>query len=208
MVFGFGRKAKFEKELHELKALVVSQSILFAGGVTEEAEGLAAFSALPRTYDRCFSSVAPPKSDTTLFNQINLFLGAFGFFWHAIDRYSFRKDNEALRAAIVDPIVTAVSKLVAEWCSNMGAKTTADEVLQAVQPVTLRYAVAQTLLGTDPNDTNSAVWMAGPAIVNDTELPLTAAQKLILVLIVKNNLAEGLLKLELPKRIETLETLL
>jgi hypothetical protein len=34
---------------------------------------------------------------------MTLFLGAFSFFWHAIDRYSFRPNDEALRAAILDP---------------------------------------------------------------------------------------------------------
>jgi len=101
MILGFGRKAQFEKLLQELKALVFGASVGFAGTVAEELEGLAAKGSLfidkPPAYRRFYSSVVPPKSNTTIINQMTLFLGAFSFYWHAIDRYSFRKDNEALQ---------------------------------------------------------------------------------------------------------------
>ena len=92
MALGSGRKAQFEKLLQELKTLVLGGSVGFAAGVAEELENLAnkgaSFSDLPRTaYTRYFSSVAPPKSSTTLINQMTLFIGAFSFYWHAIDRY-------------------------------------------------------------------------------------------------------------------------
>lgn len=51
MSFFFGQKSKFVEELHELEALVLSQSIGFAAEVVEEVEGLGAqgaiFSAKP-----------------------------------------------------------------------------------------------------------------------------------------------------------------
>lgn len=215
----FDRKAQFEKLLQELKVLVFTQSAGFAAGVAEEIEALAAkgssFSSLPRAaYERFFSSVAPPKSDKTLINQMTLFLGAFSFYWHAIDRYSFRKDNETLRVAILDPIVFAISKGLAEIMTSKGRKATTEEVIAAVQPLSLRYAGARTLLGSNPNDFNSvygsdcAARLAARAIVDDTELALDAGKKLTLSHIVMTVLLESILKLELPKRIKTLETLL
>lgn len=212
MIFSLGRKAKFDNLLNELKALVLSQSIGFAAMVAEEIEDFAAkgsyFSAKPRAYRRFFSSVGAPKSDTTLINQMSLFLGAFSFFWHAIDRYSFRPANEALRVAVLDPIVFGISKGLAEIMSKKGTKTTAEEIVASVQPLSLRYAAAPRLFGTDPNDQNCALWLAGRAIIEDTDLSLTEAEKYALRMIVLTKLLAGTLKLELPKRITTLETLL
>jgi len=212
MALGSGRKAQFEKLLQELKTLVLGGSVGFAAGVAEELENLAnkgaSFSALPRTaYTRYFSAVAPPKSSTTLINQMTLFIGAFSFYWHAIDRYSFRPKNEALRKAVLDPIVFAMSKELAEMVVKSGMKTTAEAAVAAVQPLSLRYAGARALA--DPKDVeNSAVFIAGYSIVNDTELPLTAEEKAALAGIVVAKLLEGIAKLDLPKRIKALETLL
>jgi hypothetical protein len=118
----------------------------------------------------------------------------------------------ALRAAILDPLVLAVSKGIAEMMSNKGKKTTAEEVGAAVQPLSLRYAGARSLIPRsreDPLDVeNSAVSLAGRAIVDDTELPLSEAERNLLPKLVTNKLLEGLLNLELPKRIKAMETLL
>ena len=211
MIFSFGRKAQFEKLVQELKVFVLSESIGFAAMVAEEVEGLAAkgslFSGKPPAYQRFFSSVAPPKSDTTIINQMTLFLGAFSFFWHAIDRYSFRKDNLALRVAILDPVVFGISKGIVEIMNNKGTKTTTEKVVAAARPMSLRYAGARSLA--DPQDVqNSAVWLAGRVIVEDTELQLTEAEGLTLRTIVVNKLLESIVKIELPKRVKVMETLL
>jgi hypothetical protein len=204
MVFSFGRKAKFEKLVQELKVLVLSQPIGFAAMVAEEIEGLAAkgsyFSAKPHAYHRLFSSVGSPKSDTTLINQMTLFLGAFSFFWHAIDRYSFRPNNEALRAAILEPIVFGISKGLAEMMSSKGTKTITEEIMASVQPLSLRYAGAPTLLGTNPSDVNSALWLAGVAIVTDTDLPSRVSRELRDL--IRRGPAARFPKRETPRRVD------
>jgi hypothetical protein len=104
-----------------------------------------------------------------------LFVGAFSFFWHAIDRLSFRKGSETLRAAILDPLVFEFTKVIAEMVSKQGMKTTSKEALFDVQSMSLRYAAAPALIGTSPTDENCALWLAGYSTAGDTELPLTDA---------------------------------
>lgn len=211
-LFSFGRKAKFEKLLHELKAGVLAQTIGFSAEMADEIDSLVAtkviqFSSKTPTYRRQFSR-GQPKTETTHVNQMLLFAGGFSFFWHAIDRYSFRPNNEGLRTAILDPITFALSKGIAEILSNAGIKANAKDTFLGIQSLSLRYAAAPRLLGTNEKDENCALWLAGRAIADDTELPQTDRQRYILAFSIVNKLLEGLVALNLPKRIKALETLL
>jgi hypothetical protein len=208
---GFSSGANFEKLVHELKDGVLGQTIGFAATVSEKAEELATkrlfFSTERKAYRRLFS-IGPPKSDATLINQMVLFVGSFSFFWHAIDRLSFRTNNDALRAAILDPVAVALSKMLSEVLSNQGTKTTTGEVLASVQPLSLRYAGAPSLLGTNEKDETCALGLAARAIAGDADLARTEAERYVLTTIVRTQLMESLISLDLTNRIKTLEALL
>jgi hypothetical protein len=138
-----------------------------------------------------------------------LFAGALSFFWHAIDRLSYRPNNEALRAAILDPIAVSLTKMLAEVLNKQGATVTANDTLLAVQSLSLRYAEAPTLMGTSAKDKNSALWLAASAIVEDAGLSSgTAELKDVLATIMTTKLCEGLFALDLANRIKALEVVL
>jgi hypothetical protein len=159
------------------------------------------------TYTRQFSN-GPPKTSTTHVNQMLLFVGALSFFWHAIDRLSFRRDNEALRAAILDPIVVSISQMLTEVLNKGGTNAMANDTLFGVQAMSLRYAGAPTLLGTSVDDHNCARWLAACAIVEDIGVSFTAAEKQILVTLMSAKLLKGLVALDLANRIKALEAVL
>jgi hypothetical protein len=213
MIYPFNRKAKFEKLLRDLKAGVVGRTMGFAANVSEEidkftAQKLFGWSGEMPTYARQFS-IGPPKTSRTHVNQTLLFVGALSLFLHAIDRLSFRQNNEALRAAILDPIVVSVSEMLAEILNKGGMNTTVNDTLLGVQALSLRYAEAPTLAGTSAEDHNCALWLAARAIVEDTGLPLgTAAEKDVLAMPMSLKLSEGLLALDLANRIKALEAVL
>ena len=107
MIYPFNRKTKFEKLLADLKASVIGRATGFAADVAEEFDRLVAqklfgLSGDTPSYARRFSS-GPPKTPSTHIDQMILFVGALSFLWHAIDRLSYRPNNEELRVAILDP---------------------------------------------------------------------------------------------------------
>ena len=141
--------SKFEKLLHELKVDVLERTIGFAAEVAEKIDSFAAqklfgLSSEMPTY-ACQFSIGTPKS-TTHVNQMLLFVGALSFFWHAIDRLSFHRDNEALRGAILDPIAISLSEMLAEVLNKKGMNTSGIKTLEGVQDLSLRYAEEPTLL--------------------------------------------------------------
>lgn len=213
MIYPFSRKAKFEKLLHDLKVVVLGQTIGFAADVTDEIDKMQKLfevfgsSGKMPTYARQFSN-GPPKTPTTHVNQMLLFVGALSFFWHAIDRLSFRRDNETLRAAILDPIVVSITQMLTEVLNKGGTNATANDTLLGVQAMSLRYAGAPTLLGTSVDDHNCARWLAACAIVEDIGVSFTAAEKQILVTLMSAKLMKGLVALDLANRIKALEVVL
>jgi hypothetical protein len=213
MIYPFNRRAKFKKLLADLKANVLGRTTRFAADVAEEIDRFAAqklfgLSSETPSYTRQFS-YGPPKSSTTHINQMVLFVGALSFFWHAIDRSSHRQNNEALRAAILDPIVVSLTEMLAGILNNQGVITTANDTLRGVQALSLRYAEAPTLMGTSAKDKNCALWLAARAIVEDAGLSLgTAAQSEALASLVMVNLTENLVELDLANRIKALEVAL
>ena len=217
MVFSFGRKAKFQKLLDKLLVVVRGQSINFAAAVADEIEDLAStgffsFSTKPRAFTRLFFEIAGPlKSDTTHANQVVLFITGFSFFSHAIERdIHSRPNNEALRTAILEPIVFTMAWGLAKTLSIKGIKKTPEEALRGLQAFSFHYAGPSRLLGTNERDENCALWVAAEFIVDGigTGLPLIQAEKPALEMIVRNELLKGLQKLELPKRIAVLVALL
>ena len=137
MIDPFNRKAKFEKLLNELKVGVLGQMIGFAADVAEEIDSFArrrlfGLSSKAPSFARQFSS-GPPKTSTTHVNQLLLCVEALSFYWHAIDRLSFRPKNEALRAAILDPVAISLSEMLAEVFNKKGMNTTGTEQLMAVR---------------------------------------------------------------------------
>jgi hypothetical protein len=213
MIYPFNRKTKFEKLLADLKSNVLGRTTGFAADVAEEIDRFAAqklfgLSSETPSYARQFSC-GPPKSSTTHINQMVLFVGALSFFWHAIDRFSYRPNNEALRAAVLDPIVVSLSEMLAEALNKKGVTTTANDTLLGVQALSLRYAEASTLMGTSAKDKNCALWLAARAIVQDAGLSLgTATQSEALVSLMMVNLSENLVALDLANRIKALEVAL
>jgi hypothetical protein len=215
MVFSFGRKAKFQKLLDELLVAVRAQSTSFAAAAVDEIEdfaatGLFSFSTNPRVFTRLFFKIGgPPKSDKTHANQFILFMMGFSFFSHAIERdIRSRPNNEALRTAILEPIVFTIAKGLAPML-----KRTPEEALRGLRSFSFRYDAwpQRQLLGTNERDKHCALWVATEAIVVDgigSGLPLIEAEKPVLEMIVRNELVKGLQELELPKRIEALVALL
>jgi len=201
------QNSEFEKLLHELKLNVLGQITGFAAGVAEEIDSLCerklfGLGSDTRSYSRLFS-IGPPKSATTRVNQMLLCVGALSFFWHAIDRLSFRQNDESLRGAVLDPTVSSLSGTLADMLNKQGMDTTAAELLAGVQALSLRYAGARTLLGTSAEDEDSAVWFAARAIAEDVDYPKVIVAKLMRV-----KLTQGLVTLDLANRIKALEATL
>lgn len=194
---------KFEKLLHELKVGVLGRTIRFAADIAEEIDGYAArklfgLSDKKPSYIRQFST-GHPKSSTTHINQMLLFVEALSFFWHAIDRLSFRPNSEALRAAILDPLVHSLIEMLTDVLNKGGMSTTEANSLLGVQSLSLRYADAPTLLGTNVQDQNCALWLAARAITKDADLHEALTPLFVL------KLSEGLVELDLANRIDALE---
>jgi hypothetical protein len=205
-IVAVNRKTKFEKLLHDLKVGVLGQIIGFAAGVAEEIDSFAArrlfgLSSEGPSYARQFSN-GPPKTSTTHVNQLLLCVEALSFFWHAIDRLSFHPNNEALRAAILDPVAISLSEMLAEVLNKRGMNTTGTDQLIAVQGLSLRYAEAPTLIGTSAQDNNCALHLAARAILEDAGLHAALAPLMVL------KLTEGLVALDLAHRIKALEAVL
>lgn len=201
------RSAEFERLLHELKLDVIDQVGGFAAAVADHIDHCAArklFGLNNETpcYARVFS-IGPPKTSTTHVNQMTLCVGALSFFWHAIDRLSFRPNNEALRAAILDPTAVSLSDLLADTLNKQGMPITGTKLLRGTQSLSLRYAAASTLLGTSVLDKNSAVWLAAYAIAEDV-----GYSKQAFALLIHGRLLGGLAALNLANRIKALEAVL
>jgi hypothetical protein len=198
------RSAKFEKLLHELKLDVMSQVNGFAAAVADEIDGFATrklfgLSSETPSYARLFS-VGSQKTSTTHVNQTILCIRALSYFWHVIDRLSFRPNNEGLRAAVLDPIAISLSELLADMLNKQGMPITGNELLRGIQSLSLRYAAAPTLLGANVQDKNSVVWLAAHAIAEDIGYPKEA-----FALLIHNQLLRGLVALSLERRIKALE---
>lgn len=203
MIYPFNQKTTFERLLHELRIGILNQTINFAAGVAEEIDKYAAqklfgLSDEMPSYIRHFS-IGSPKVSKMQVNQMLLFVEALSFFWHAIDRLSFRPNSEALRAAILDPIVLSLTEMLTEVLNKDDVSTTGTDSLLGVQSLSLRYAEAPTLLGTSADDKNCAVYLAARAIVEDTDLHIA------LVPLIRSKLTEGLVALDLANRIQALE---
>jgi len=206
-VYSLDRKAQFEKLLRELKINVIGQVNGFAATVADEIDGFAArklfgLNSETHSFARLFS-IGPPKKSTTHVNQMMLCIGALSFFWHVIDRLSFRPNNEALRAAVLDPTAISLSELLADMLNKQGMPIAGAELLRGIQKLSLRYAAAPTLLGTSVQDKNSAVWLAAHAIAKDV-----GYTKERFALLIHNQLLVGLTALDLANRIRALEAVL
>jgi hypothetical protein len=198
---------EFENLLHELRADVLGQMIGFAVDMAEEIDSFAArqifgMSNESPSYPRQFS-IGVSKPSTTHVNQLILLVGALSFFWHAIDRLSFRPNNETLRAEILDPIAISLSDMLAEVLNKKGMNMTGTHLLIGMQNMSLRYAGAPTLIGTSLRDKTSAVWLAAHAIAEDVGYPEEVFAGLM-----HGNLLGGLATLDLGRRIEALEAVL
>jgi hypothetical protein len=206
MIYQFSQKSKFENLLHELKAGVLGQTIAFAAGVADEfdswvARRLFGWTNDARSYPREFS-VGEPQSSTTHLNQILLSFEALSFYLHAIDRLSFRPNSEKLREAIFDPIAILLSETFTEMLKKRKIST-ANNTLDALQGLSLRYAQAASLLGREANDKNSALWFAARAIAEDAGYPDE-----VVAMLMANELGNGLVALDLANRIKTIEAVL
>jgi hypothetical protein len=201
------RSPKFENLLHELKLAVIGQVNGFAAAVADEIDGFAArklfgLNSDARSFARLFSN-GPPKTSTTHVNQMLLCVGALSFFWHVIDRLSFRPNNETLRAAVLDPTAISLSEELADMLNKQGMPIAGAELLRGIQSLSLRYAAAPTVLGTSVQDKNCAVWLAAHAIAEDVGYPQGA-----FALLIHNQLLVGLIALNLENRIKALEAVL
>jgi hypothetical protein len=201
------RSAKLERLLHELKLDVIGQVNGFAAAVADHIDDCAArklfgLNSETRSYARLFS-IGPPKTSTTHVNQMTLCVGALSFFLHAIDRLSFRPNNEALRGAVLDPTAISLSDLVADMLNKQGMPITGTKLLRGIQSLSLRYAAAPTLLGASVLDKNSAVWVAAHAIAEDVGYP-----KQVFALLIHGQLLGGMATLNLANRVKALEAVL
>jgi hypothetical protein len=210
------RSAEFEKLLHELKMYVCGQMIGFAAGVSDRIDDWAVrkffglSSETPPPYVRLFSS-GPPKTSTTRVSQMVLCVGALSFFWHAIDRFSFRPNNEELRAAILDPIVTSLRKMLSEILNKQGTQTTETDLMILIQGHSLRYVAAPTLLGKSVEDENSAIWLATYDICEDVGHSKEFAKLIhtgVLAKLIHTELLSALVATDLKNRIDALEAVL
>ena len=201
------RSAEFDRLLHELKLDVIDQVNGFASAVADHIDDCAArklfgLNSETPSYARVFP-IGPHKTSTTHVNQMTLCVGVLSFFWHAIDRLSFRPNNEALRAAVLDPTATSLSDLLADMLNKQGMPITGTKLLRGTQSLSLRYAAAPTLLGASVLDKNSAVWLAAHAIAEDVGYP-----RQVFALLIHGQLLGGLAALNLANRIKALEAVL
>jgi hypothetical protein len=180
VIFSFNRKLKLKKLLKELQVDITAEAAKFSGTVQ--------------------SSITPYYGEP---NQGVLMLGSLGFFLHALDRLSFRPNNEALRETVFDPSVRELSRLFAKMAGALNPKlaaTAEDDTLNYVERRGSEYWEAAGLLGSGPEDRSSALWLAACTIAADVGNPRQAAP----VLIIQNGLLRGLSALKFPERVSRL----
>ena len=106
---------EFNKRLHELSVDILQQTVSFAASIAEELDELIESSPECQPgrsatfYPRIFA-LGPQKSSWTHTNQFTLALGASSFFLYAVDWLLFKRNDEVLRAAIFDPLLTHYAK--------------------------------------------------------------------------------------------------
>jgi hypothetical protein len=196
----------------DLRTWIVGRTITFAATITERFEDSCDQSTQP-VYRRLFS-IGPPRATAAHLNQMLLGLGALLFFVHALDRFSFRPDSQALSEAIFDPTTTELLDWFGEMISKyagMGSEpetelvTTAKADMQKLFNLSQsKYAAAPSLLGKSAEDRNSAVWLAACTIAEDVGHP----KELVLVYSIKTELMQGLIDMNLVNRLKELEALL
>jgi hypothetical protein len=184
---------------------IVGQTIKFAATVTEAFDDFAGHSE-KHSYFRFFST-GPPKVATTHVDQMVLFAGALSFFIHALDRASFRKQNETLREVIFDTTAIGLSDLYAKMIGKLNAKHTAtakEDLLSHINLRGLQYSEAPSLFGKSAEDRNSAVWLAACTIAEDIDYPKHAFS----VLLIQTELMRALVELNIVERVKAIEVLL
>lgn len=87
--------------------------------------------------------------------------------------------------------------------AKQNIETTASYTLHGIQGLGLKYAEAPNLVGSSPQDQNSAVWLAATAIARDANYPIS-----ILIIAISVKLIDGLVAINLANRIKILEAAL
>ena len=207
MIFGFGRKSRFGKQLKELQVRMQEAITDFAVRVTEDFGPIVNRRAVDSPPYPKFLSIGPPKADKTHLNQLILCLDALGFFVHALDRFLFRPDSDTLSAAVLEATVLELDNWLESTVANLtapGTPVSNDEIQQYVDHRSSQYIQATSLLGTGENDRHTAVWLAAETTAGDVGYPNDA----LLRKIIQTRLLEGLADIDLAERVKKLEQLL
>jgi TPR repeat protein len=176
---------EIEKLRKELQSKIAAESLKFSGDVKSQYEG---------------------KIGSDQLNQMILNIGALSFFVHALDRFSFRPHSETLRTTIHLDTALALSRLYGKMIGAINPKLAGTAEQDTLNNMDLRgsqYAEAPSLVGESGNDRNGAVWLAACAISEDVDHP----KNLLLIVLIKNRLMQGLINLNLGQRIEAIEEL-
>ena len=198
---------EFNKRLHELSVDILQQTVSFAASIAEELDELIESSPECQPgrsasfYPRIFA-LGPQKSSWTHIDQFTLALGALSFFLYAVDWLLHKRNDEVLRAAILDPLADSLCKVLADVRNQMNdgkqalSKNATHDIIAELHQ---RYAEAPALVGKDPQDRNSGVWLAAYSI---TESINNKAE--IFGTVIATEFLKCLTALDLPKRIDAL----
>jgi hypothetical protein len=207
MIFGFGRKSRFRTQLKELQVRMQDTITDFAVGVTEDFDPIVNRRTVGPPAYPLFFSIGPPKTDKTHLNQLILCLDALSFFVHALDRFLFRPDSEALSAAVLEATVLELENWLESTVANLTASETLvskNELRKYIDHRASQYIHATSLLGTGENDRHTAIWLAAKTTARDAGYP----NDVLLTKLIQTRLFEGLADLDLAERVKKLEQLL
>ncbi len=139
-------------------------------------------------------------------------LEACGFFLHAVDRIASRERGVGIREALEKAVFDTAANQMAQTFSEMIFKAWAPSPLPEIQKDIvnlfnarqIEYGKAHALTGETPYDRESALWLAAQNVAGAAEISLPD----IRVEVIKSDLAQSLLIMDLANRIKKVKSYL
>jgi len=204
------QQPKFDECLNGLTIDILRETISFAVSVSEELDKLIETSSECQAgrsatfYPRVFA-LDRKKPSWTHTNQFVLAFGALSFFLYVVDWLLFQKQDEVLMGVVFDPIACSLSEAITDICNQLperGKHFTKNGTRALIAGLHKQYAEAPALFGKDEKDQNSGIWLAAYAITEEINNKAEIFPGVILSAFV-----QGLVALELPKRIDALQVM-